>query len=307
MQFRPFVLTAFVLFCAVTSFAEQTGPKRRVIAGDYSGDKKRLALVDADGKIIWQHKIGDIHDVHYLDNGHLLFQTSWTRIVEADKEGKIIWEYDAGKANGNAGKKIEVHAFQRLKDGSTMIAESGSGRIIEVDKDGKLLKEVKLKLVKPNPHRDTRNVRKLETPGGGTYLVAQEGEGFVREYDGEGKVVWEYETKTQVYSAIRLANGNTLIGMGGGNSVVEVDKAGKVVWQVGKKDIQGCDLAWVTQVARLENGNTIIVNCHAGPNNPQIVEITPEKKIVWSFKDFTNFGNAMPVAQVLDIEGKIVR
>ncbi len=304
MRFHRFALVLFVLIASVVTFAEQTGPKRRVIAGDYSGDKKRLALVDADGKIVWQHKIGDIHDVHLLDNGHLLFQTSWTRIVEADKDGKIVWEYDAAKANGNAGKKIEVHAFQRLKDGSTMIAESGSGRIIEVDKDGKLLKEVKLKLAKPNPHRDTRNVRKLDS---GNYLVAQEGELKVCEYDGEGKIVWEYETKTQVYSAIRLANGNTLIGMGGGSSVVEVDKAGKVVWQVGKKDIQGCELAWVTQVARLENGNTLIVNCHAGPNNPQIVEITPEKKIVWSFKDFTNFGNAMPVAQVLDIEGKVVR
>ncbi len=41
----------------------------------------------------------------------------------------------------------------------------------------------------------------------------------------------------------------------------------------------------------------------AGPNNPQIVEVTPEKKIVWSFKDFKNFDNALPVAQVLDVVG----
>ncbi len=69
----------------------------------------------------------------------------------------------------------------------------------------------------------------------------------------------------------------------------------------------GVTLAWITQVARLENGNTIIVNCHAGPDNPQIIEVTPDRKVVWSFKDFKTFGNAMPVAQVLDIEGKVVR
>lgn len=299
-----FAVVVLVLALGSFTFAEQTGPKRRVLAGDYSGNKKRLAIVDGDGKILWEHKIGDIHDVHLLENGNILFQTSWTKIVEADKDGKVVWEYDAGKSNGNAGKKVEVHAIQRLKDGATMIAESGPGRIIEVDKDGKLLKEIKLTIAKPNVHRDTRNARKLDN---GNYLVAQEGDGFVREYDGTGKIVWEYETKTQVYSAIRLDNGNTLIGNGGASNVIEVDPKGVIVWSVAKKDLEGVTLAWVTQVARLENGNTLIVNCHAGPSNPQIVEVTKEKKIVWSFKDFTNFDNALPVAQVLDIEGKVVR
>ncbi len=293
-----------VLLFASSTFAQQTGPKRRVLAGDYTGGKKRLAIVDADGKIHWEQKINNIHDVHLLDDGNILFQTDWTRIVEADKNGKIVWEYDAAKSNGNEGKKIEVHAFQRLNDGLTMIAESGSGRIIEVDKDGKLHKEIKLKLNKPSVHRDTRNARKL---AGGHYLVAHEGDGMVREYDGDGKVVWEYETKTQVYSAIRLLDGNTLIGNGGGSSVIEVDPKGAVVWTLSKNDLPGVTLAWVTQVARLENGNTIVVNCHAGPDNPQIIEVTPDRKVVWSFKDFKTFGNAMPVAQVLDIEGKVVR
>ena len=39
-----------------------------------------------------------------------------------------------------------------------------------------------------------------------------------------------------------------------------------------------------------------MVNCHAGPANPQILEVTPDKRIVWSFKDFERFGNALPVA-----------
>ena len=294
---------AILLFTSL-ALAEQTGPKRRVLAADYSGGKKRLALVGPAGKVLWETKINNIHDEQLLENGNTPTQTDSTRAVETDKEGKVVWEYNAAKANGNEGKKIEVHAFQRLPNGDTMIAESGSGRIIEVDREGKLKKKIKLKLDNPNPHRDTRNARKLDN---GHYLVAHEGDLKVREYDGDGKVVWEYNAKTQVYSAIRLKNGNTLIGTGSGHSVIEVTKDGRIVWAVSENDMPGCKLAWVTQVARLENGNTIIVNCHAGPNNPQIVEVTPEKKIVWSFKDFEVFGNAMPVAQVLDIKGDVIR
>jgi hypothetical protein len=52
-------------------------------------------------------------------------------------------------------------------------------------------------------------------------------------------------------------------------------------------------------VDRLDNGNTLVVNCHAGPTNPQIIEVTPDKKVVWSFKDFDKFGNSLPVALLL--------
>lgn len=298
------VAAALLALLPGLALAEQTGPARRVLAADYSGDRKRIAIVDAAGKIQWEHRINDIHDCHLLPDGHILFQTSWKKLVEVDKAGKIVWEYDAGTLNGNAGKPVEVHAFQRLEGGITMIAESGPARIIEVDKDGKLLKEIKLTVDKPSAHRDTRNARKLAN---GHYLVAQEGDGKVREYDGDGKVVWEYEAKTAVYSAIRLPNGNTLMGTGNGHSVVEVTPEKKIAWSVGEKDLPGMTLAWVTQVARLENGHTIIVNCHAGPKNPQIIEVDADKKVVWTFKDFDNFGNAMPAAQVLDIEGKMVR
>jgi len=55
-------------------------------------------------------------------------------------------------------------------------------------------------------------------------------------------------------------------------------------------------------VERLTNGNTTIVNCHAGPSFPQMLEVTPEKEVVWTFKDFVHFGNAMPVGRVLGEE-----
>ena len=93
-----------------------------------------------------------------------------------------------------------------------------------------------------------------------------------------GQVVWEFEPHSKVYSAIRLPSGNTLIGCGDGHRVIEVDPAGQIVWSVSEKDLPGITLAWVTMVERLPSGNTIIANCHAGPDNPQIIEVTPERR-----------------------------
>ena len=139
------------------------------------------AILAADGSIEWEAKIGSLHDLHLLPDGHVLFETSYQKLVEMDpKTNKVVWQYDASKANGNAGKPVEVHAFQRLADGVTMIAESGPSRILEVDKDGKILRETKLKIAHSGAHRDTRLVRKLDT---GTYLVCQEADGIVREYE----------------------------------------------------------------------------------------------------------------------------
>jgi hypothetical protein len=295
---RAVAFLALLLGLCIPARAEgpQVGTPRRLIAADYQ--KKLIAIVNEKNQVEWQEKIKDIHDVTVLPNGNILFQPDWTTIVEVSPaDHNVVWRYDAAKMNGNAGKKVEVHAFQRLADGITMIAESGPGRIIEVDRDGKLLKEVKLKVAKPDPHRDTRLVRKLEN---GHYLVAHEGEAVVREYDEGGKVVWEYNVGSAVYSAIRLPGGNTLIGGGNGSKVIEVTPGGEVVWKIDKTDLPGITLAWVTMVNRLSNGDTLIVNCHAGPDNPQLIEVTPDKKVVWTFKDFERFGNALPAVQVLD-------
>ena len=296
--------------CLTTSWAVQTGPARRVLAGDDS--TQRLAIVAPDGTLEWEIKVSAIHDAHILSNGNILLQQGWTKIVEVTPDKKTVWEYDAAKMNGNQGKPVEVHAFQRLENGLTMIAESGPARIIEVDRDGKVQHEIMLKVMHPSTHSDTRLVRKIAN---GNYLVAHESDGFVREYDPKGTIVWEYEVPlfgkerkgghgpeafgNSCFSAVRLPNGNTLIGAGNGHSVLEVTPGKEIVWKLEQNDLPGITLAWVTRVQRLENGNTLVGNCHAGPDQPQFIEVTPEKKVVWTFKDFTNFGNSMPVQAVL--------
>lgn len=319
IAFRLPSIALLLLIPPSALYAQAQSESHRIVVADYS--KRRLAIVDAKGKIEWEYKIGDLHDLHPLPDGNLLFQTSFTRLVEVDpRTSKIVWEYDAKKSNGNAGRPVEAHAFQRLADGVTMIAESGPGRIIEVDRAGKLLREIKLQVARPSAHQDTRLVRKLDN---GHYLACQESDGAVREYDGAGKVVWDYAVPlfdqkprgghgveawgNAVFAAVRLPNGNTLISTGNGHSVLEVTHDKKIVWHLKQHDLPGIKLAWVTTLQVLPSGNIVLGNCHAGPANPQIVEITRDKRVVWTFRDFTNFGDATSNSAVLDVKGKLLR
>jgi hypothetical protein len=284
---------------------------RRVLGND----RGKVAIVNAAGKVEWEYASGyDGHDVWLLPGGNILLAAGPTRIVEVSPAKKVVWSYESKPKPGYAGH-VEVHAFERLDNGVTMIAESGNRRIIEVDRAGKILKEIPLTVEHPDPHRDTRMARKLKD---GHYLVCHEGDGKVREYDGEGKVVWTYALDlagrprtpghgpeghgTEVYGAIRLANGNTLVAGGNNNRVLEVNRAGKVVWSIDHDELPGIQLAWVTSLRELPNGHIVFGNCHAGPNNPQLVEVTRDKKVVWTFKDFKTFGNGLAATMIVEVE-----
>lgn len=297
--------------------ADGTRRQYRVLGAD----KKRVAIVNAQGQIEWEvpNDAREVHDIALLPNGNILFQTGYTTVVEMSPEKKVVWQYESKPKAGYAGR-VEVHAFQRLKDGLTMIAESGNARLVEVDKSGRIVHEVPLTVENPNAHRDTRLARKLDN---GNYLVCHEGDGKVREYDRAGKVVWTYALDlngrprapghgveghgVEVFGAIRLPNGNTMIAGGNNNRVVEVTRAGKIVWSLDQKELPGVTLAWVTTLELLPNGNLIVGNTHAGPENPQLIEVTRDKRVVWSLKDFTNFGNSLAAAQVLGVRGRVIR
>lgn len=309
MNNKSFIFaTAALLNLSSLLQAGQTGAQHRLLVSN----GRTVAVVSPDGSIERELKTSGLHDVSYLANGNILFQSSWTRLAEVDPSGKTVWEYDCATSNGNAGKPLEVHAFERLPNGHTMIAESGIGRIIEVDSAGKLVHEIKLKLDKPSKHRDTRLVR--STPQG-TYLVSHEGDGKVREYARDGKVVWEYAVPlfdrapkgghgpegfgNQTFCARRLENGNTLLTTGNGHRVLEVNKEGSIVWQLTQEDLPGITLAWLTRVERLPNGNTRFGNCHAGQGNPLSIEVDKNKKVVWSYDDFARFGNSTVAVDVI--------
>ena len=296
------------------------GGPRRVLAADASTGRiallRETALDHYD--VLWEHEIEAIHDLQVLENGNVLFQETWTRLVEVDpRTGETVWTYEALATNRREGDgPVEVHAFRRLSDDVTLIAESGPARILEVDRSGRVRVEVPLFVVRRDPHHDTRLVRKTPV---GTYLVAHEKDGVVREYDASGNVVWSYDVPLfgrppapgggfdawgdQVFAAERLPGGNTLVATGNGHAFLEVDPRGEIVWRVDQDDLPGIRLAWTTTVQVLANGNLVLGNCHAGPDQPQLIEITRDKEVVWTFRDHERFGNALSNAWVIEDAG----
>ena len=174
---------------------ESVRPRRLLLADASVGRLALLREIALDHyEVLFEQGISQLHDLQLLPDGALLFQSDWHTLVEVDPQsGERRWSYDARRQNRPAGEAedaaLEVHSFERLPDGSTLIAESGRRRLIWVDREGRLLHQVPLWVERPDAHHDTRLVR---TTPAGTVLVAHEADGVVREYDREGRVVWSY-------------------------------------------------------------------------------------------------------------------
>ena len=314
-----FVLTAVAGFSSAAEQTVQQGQGHPFVCGDYSAGK--VAFVSAEGKIEWEFPAPNCNDVWLLPNGNVLFVTGHG-VKEVNRDKKVIFEHAGtmvesatkGK-DGNVQTRrspSEVYACQRLPDGNTFIGECSSGKLLEVDPSGKIVKEVRLLGEgKSGGHAFMRNARKLAN---GHYLVAHYGLKAVKEYDADGKEVWSCASPGGPHSVIRLPNGNTLIAEGDadkkrGSGVVEVDKDGKVVWEVRKDELEGVGLKFMTGLQRLPNGNTVMTNWLGHGNlgkTAKIIEVTPDKKVVWTFADHKNFRCPASI-QLLDVKGDVTK
>lgn len=254
-------------------------------------------IVSETGKTIWEYPRGT-RDGWVLGNGDLLLTISKDRdypgggVVEVTREGKTLFEFK--------GTQAEVNTSQLLPDGNIMLTEAGDKpRILEVNRAGKILIEVPISCQLTNHHMQSRMTRKLAN---GNYLVPQLLDKVVREYTPAGKVVWEVKTPHWPFTAIRLPNGNTLIDCTYGNVSIEVDGEGKIVWQLSNEDLPGNLIKDACGAQRLPNGNTVITSYGIGANRTKLIEVTREKKLVWSYTDETPHG--IHEFQIIDTNGK---
>ncbi len=304
MKTLPIVLFPTLLLTLAFTPAAAAEPPRRVdstpvrhafACGDYSRGK--VLLVSADGKVEWEYPAPHCNDLWVLPSGNLLFVTG-RGVKEVDRGRRVVFSYES---------KSEIYACQRLANGNTFIAECNAGRLIEVDPEGKVVKQVRLLPEgKGGGHAFMRNARQLKN---GHYLVAHYGLGAVREYDAEGRQVREIVAPGGPHSAIRLPNGNTLIACGDRAKkppqVFEVDTQGKTVWRVTSDDLPGIRLAFMTGLQRLPNGNTVMTNWlgHGRLGTaPHVIEVTPRKKVVWTFADHKTVKTVATI-QLLDVPG----
>lgn len=290
------VLLAFVPFIAVAAVV-QTGKGHAFACADYSGGK--VFCVSADGTVEWEHPARSCDDLWLLPNGNLLFVTGHG-VKEVTRAKQVVFSYES---------KSEIYGCQRLTNGNTFVAECNAGRLLEVAPDGKVVKEIRLLPEgKDGGHLYMRNARVLAN---GHYLVGHYGAEVVREYSSDGKILRQIAAPGGPHSVIRLPDGNTLIACGDLKKtamVFEVDRDGKIVWQIKHDELPGISFKVMTGLHRLPNGNTVLSNWQGHGQlrtGPQIIEVTRDKKIVWTFEDQDTMKTISSV-QVLDVPGESI-
>ncbi len=257
-------------------------------------------IIDASGKATWKYP-AVTRDGYILPNGNLLLTLSKTKaypggaVVEVTRDQKVVWEYK--------GTQSEVNTAVLLDNGNVMLTEAGDKpRLLEVARDGSIKVEIALGCQITNHHMQSRMARKLPN---GHYLVPQEK--TVREYDAAGKVVWERkspesELDNRSFCCLRNAAGHTLISLTLGNHIIEVDASGKIVWELRDGELPGVPVNRTTALSWLPNGNIVFSNYAARAPQAKVVEITRNKKVVWTYTDGSNQG--VHEFQLLDEAGK---
>jgi hypothetical protein len=280
---------------------------------DYVDPQQTIYIV-RDGKVAWTYSIptrmmvhgksqmAELGDCTRFTNGDILFSYRWgASIVTPEK--KIIWNFEAPP-------DTEIHSAQPAGKNRVLLAENGAPTklVIVNTKSNKVEKELDL----PTAHPDQIHgqVRRAHLTPAGTFLVGKIEEHQVVEYDQQGKEVWSVQIPGD-WDAVRLKNGDTLISGNQHGFVKEVNPKGDVVWDLEPQDLPGFPLDVVQEVNRLANGDTVIANWIAGDNKPdqwpntvQIIEVTPEKKVVWVLSQWSDpdLGPASSI-QLLDQPG----
>lgn len=265
----------------------------RFMANCVSQGKARL--VNPSGETEWEMKgLRTIQDSWLLENGNYLFSHK-TGVKEVTPAKDVVWEYRSPEG-------VELHSAQPIEDGKVLACECGTKRLIEIDRKGTIVKEIALQSDN-KLHTQFRTARKTAR---GTYWVAFIGQGKVKELDADGKMIRELKVANghkHAHGIQELPNGNVLVSTADGGEVKEFDSNGALVWHLSKADMLAAGVvkvAYAAGIERLPNGNTL-VSMYFG--NPQFFEVTPDKKMVWSFHN-PSFGNVAGFRLLDEVAGE---
>jgi hypothetical protein len=301
-----------------TNPATQPAPPGKGIAQHpmlYAGEGYNTLFLVNNGKVIWTYSSGrggEIDDIWLMSNGNILY-SRMSFIEEVTPQKKVVWHLDAPQGT-------EIHTCQPIGLDKVLYVQNGlPPKAILINKStGKVEMEHPLPAPSETEQRTVHaQFRRFRMTAAGTYLAPHLNMGKVVEYDKDFKPIWTYEIRGP-WSAARMKNGNTLINSEAGRVVREVNQKGETVWEFNlrsdpatgqKSDLpEGIYMGNNQTAERLANGNTIICASTGGARGvdrirrTQVIEVTPDKKVVWALLDWKNLGPATTV-QLLDEPG----
>jgi len=179
----------------------------------------RVVEVTPEKEVAWEYKndsLQNIYSVQRLDNGNTLIvdQSSPSRVIEVSPDKEVVWQY-----GGTTGTLFYPSLGQRLKDGSTLIADNigmlnnSSSRAFEVSAGGVITWQY---------DEGLWGIYTLQRQENGNTLVCDQLNGRVIEVSPAKEIVWSYGAIDEPGGVQRLDNGNTLLSIFGENRVIEV-------------------------------------------------------------------------------------
>ena len=282
-------------------------------AGEWDTRKpnKQSMFIVRDGRIVWQYsmplrnaagRIQEFDDATLLSSGNIIF-SHMSGASEVSPDKKLVWDYVAPPGT-------EVHSVEAIGEDRVLIMRNGNPpeAMIINTLTGKVEREIPISTSIKATHGQFRHIRMTAEH---TILVPHMSEGEVDEVDLDGKIVWSVKA-LNVWSAIRLQNGDTLLAGDARAYAREVNAKGETVWEFTQADAPDIKLFNVQTAQRLANGNTVICCWVANDKKTeewkdtvQVLEVTPDKKIVWALRawqDPADLGPATSI-QLLDEPG----
>jgi len=274
-------------------------------AGEWDTRKEMQSMfLVRGGKVVWSHSIPlrptptsvqEFDDATLLPDGNILYaHMQGAGIITPQKQ--VIWAYPAPPGT-------EIHSAQSVGKDLVLIMRNGNPAqaMIFNTATNTVVKEIPIPTPITKTHGQFRHIRMTAA---GTLLVPHLSEGKVVEYTQDGKAIWSVEAKSP-WSAVRLKNGNTLIAADWSRYVREVNPAGETVWEFTQANVPDIVLGNLQTANRLANGNTVICCWIAGhkdmndwPNTVQVLEVTPDKKVVWALRSWTGDGDLGPATSI---------
>ena len=268
-----------------------------LVAG--SGNPHILLVDKQTGKVKWKHALEkgeECNTVALTRKGEVLYSYKrGAKLVTWDHQ--VVWDYPAPD-------KTELQSATLLRDGGVLLGLCGNpARFIELDKNGKEVNEVVLDLEVEKPHNQFRQVFQLRNKN---YLIPIMTRQKVLEVTRKGKVVAEHQIEGKAFSSLELKDGNLLLPCGDGHYYMVIDRrTGEELKRTNANDIPGVSLLFVGQILQLKNQNLLICNWYGHTKDvtvdePQLIEIDKEGKVVWSLHDKENVGKISAACYLKD-------